>query len=83
MKLPRDEFIAQFAIPFHVHCFELWSRRASESPSSVARAATSGSASAKVSVDLRGYKFTAVVRPVIDDLYRRTPKRQRPDVRMQ
>jgi hypothetical protein len=79
MKLPRDEFIAQFAIPFHVHCLKLWSRRASEPPYSVARCCYEWVGITKGSVKLRVYEFTAVVRPVIDDLYRKTPKRQRPD----
>ncbi len=78
MKLRRDEFIAQCAIPFHIHCLKLWSRRASSPPYSVARCcyewiATTGS------VNLKVWEFTALVHPVIDELYRTTPTRQRPD----
>lgn len=54
MKLRRDEFIANFSIPFHVHCLKLWSRRASTPPYSVARCCyewigtTNGSVNLKV-----------------------------------
>ena len=79
MKLRREEFIAQFAIPFHVHCLKLWSRRASEPPYSVARCCYEWVGLTNASVNLKIYEFTALVRPVIDELYRTTPNRQRPD----
>jgi hypothetical protein len=79
MKLRREEFIAQFAIPFHVHCLKLWSRRASSPPYSVARCCYDWIGITNGSVNLKVYEFTALVRPVIDELYRTTPNRQRPD----
>ena len=79
MKLRREQFIAQFAIPFHVHCLKLWSRRASSPPYSVARCCYEWIGSTNGNVNLKVYKFTALIRPVIDQLYQTTPYRQRPD----
>ena len=79
MKLRREEFIAQFAIPFHVHCLRLWSRRASLPPYSVARCCYEWVGITNGSVDLKVYEFTALMRPIINELWRTTPTRQRPD----
>ena len=79
MKLRREEFIAQFAIPFHVHCLKLWSRRAAAPPYFVARCCHEWIGATNGNVNLKVYQFTALVRPVIDELYRTTRKGQRPD----
>ena len=79
MKLRREEFIVQFAIPFHVHCLKLWSRRASAPPYSVARSCYEWIGITNGNVNLKVYQFTALVRPVIDELYRTTRKGRRPD----
>jgi hypothetical protein len=79
MQFRRAEFIAQFAIPFHVHCLKLWSRRAAEPPYSVARCCFERIGTTNGVVNLKVHEFTGLVRPVIDDLYRSTPKGRRPD----
>ena len=79
MKLRREEFIAEFAIPFHVHCLKLWSRRAQQPPYSVARCCYEWVGITNGNVNLKVDEFTALVRPVIDELYRTTPNRQRSD----
>jgi hypothetical protein len=79
MNLAREEFIAQFAIPFHVHCLKLWSRRASAPPYSVARCCFEWIGITNGAVSLRAHDFAVIARPVIDELYRITPKGQRPD----
>jgi hypothetical protein len=79
MNLARDQFIAQFAIPFHIHCLKLWSRRAATPPYSVARCCYEWIGNTNGSVNLKAYDFAVIARPVIDELYRTTPKRQRPD----
>jgi len=79
MKLPRDQFIAQFAIPFHVHCLKLWSRRGYAPPYSVGRCCFEWIGVTNGSVTLKAHEFTELVRPVIDELFRLTPKGQRPD----
>ena len=68
MNRPREEFIAQFAIPFHVHCLKLWSRRASAPPYSVARCCFEWISSTNGTVSLRAHDFAIIVRPVIDEL---------------
>ena len=78
MQLRRDEFIAQFAIPFHVHCLKLWSRRSTAPPYSVARCCYEWIGTTKGSVNLTAYEFAVVARPVIDG-FMDTPKRKRPD----
>jgi hypothetical protein len=78
-SLRRDEFVAQFAIPFHVHCLKLWSRRSTAPPYSVARCCYEWIGTTNGSVNLKVHEFTALARPVIDELYRVTPKGQRPD----
>jgi len=79
MKLRREEFIAQFAIPFHVHCLKLWSRRGYSPPYSVGRCCFEWIGVTNGSVTLKAHEFTELVRPVIDALFRLTPKGQRPD----
>ena len=79
MKLSRAEFIAQFAIPFHVHCLKLWSRRGYAPPYSVGRCCFEWIGVTNGSVTLKAHEFTELVRPVIDELFRLTPKGQRPD----
>ena len=79
MQLRRDEFISQFAIPFHVHCLKLWSRRATAPPYSVARCCFDWIGITNGTVTLRAYDFAVIARPVIDELYRTTPKGKRPD----
>lgn len=79
MKLRRDEFIGQFAIPFHVHCLKLWSRRSTAPPYSVARCCYEWISTTNGSVNLTAYEFAVAARSVIDELYRLTPKGQRPD----
>ena len=79
MKLSRAEFIAQFAIPFHVHCLKLWSRRGYSPPYSVGRCCFEWIGVTNGSVALKAHEFTELVRPVIDELFRLTPKGQRPD----
>lgn len=71
MKLCRDEFIAQFAIPFHVHCLKLWSRRASAPPYSVARCCFEWIGATNSRVNLKVQDFGEFTRPLIDELYRR------------
>jgi hypothetical protein len=72
MKLPRDEFIGRFAIPFHVHCLKLWSRRATAPPYSVARCCFEWIEITNGKVNLKAHDFAVVARPVIDELYRIT-----------
>jgi hypothetical protein len=79
MNLPREEFIAQFAIPFHVHCLKLWSRRATAPPYSVARCCFEWIGITNGTVSLRAHDFAVIARPVIDELYRTTPQGRRPD----
>jgi hypothetical protein len=79
MQLPRDEFISQFAIPFHLHCLKLWSRRAAAPHYSVARCCFEWIGSTNGTVSFRAHDFAVIARPVIDELYRITPKGQRPD----
>jgi hypothetical protein len=79
MNLPREDFIAQLAIPFHVHCLKLWSRRASAPPYSVARCCFELIGITNGTVSLRAHDFAVIARPVIDELYRTTPQGQRPD----
>jgi len=79
MNLPREEFIAQFAIPFHVHCLKLWSRRASAPPYAAARCCFEWIGITNGTVSLKAHDFAVIARPVIDELYRTTPQGQRPD----
>lgn len=79
MELRREEFISQFAIPFHVHCLRLWSRRAPAPPYSVARCCVEWITTGNGSVSLRLHDFRNVAWPVIDELYRVTPRGRRPD----
>ena len=74
MKLSRAEFIAQFAIPFHVHCLKLWSRRGYAPPYSVGRCCFEWIGVTNGTVTLKAHEFTELVRPVIDELFRLTPK---------
>src|SRR5215208_2303488 len=63
MKLSRAEFIAQFAIPFHVHCLKLWSRRGYAPPYAVGRCCFEWMAVTNGGVTLKAHEFTEVVRP--------------------
>jgi hypothetical protein len=73
MKLPREEFIGQFAIPFHVHCLKLWSRRASAPPYSVARCCYEWIGTANGSVNLTAHEFAVAARSVIGEFYHGAP----------
>jgi hypothetical protein len=79
MKLTRAEFIAQFAIPFHVHCLKLWSRRSKEPPYLVLKCCFDWIAKTNSTVSVKANEFSLLAHPVIDELYRATPKGKRPD----
>src|ERR1044072_8259145 len=78
MQLRREEFIRQFAIPFHVHCLKLWSRRSTAPPYSVARCCYEWIGTTKGSANLTAYEFAVVARPAVYELYWLPPTGQRP-----
>src|SRR5262245_31010563 len=85
MKLTRNQFIEQFAISFHVHCLRLWKRDAKDPPFHISTSMYEWIGTNGGRMPISGHEFTALMRPVIEELHHKTPKGQhrrcRPDDR--
>jgi hypothetical protein len=81
MKLTRTQFIDQFAISFHVHCLRLWKHDTKDPPFHVSTCMYEWIGTNGGRMRLKGHEFTALMRPVIEQLHHKTPKGQRPDAK--
>jgi hypothetical protein len=77
MNRLREEFIAQFAIPFLVIASSLV--EAGDRATLVAKCCFEWIGITTGTVSLRAHDFAVIARPVIDELYRTTPRGQPPD----
>jgi hypothetical protein len=78
MELTRDRFIDQFAIPLHVACLRLWRKRKT-APTFLSTTFYDTMKTSGGRITFSGAAFSDVVTPLIEELYRSTPKGQRPD----
>jgi hypothetical protein len=79
MEMTRDRFVAQFAIAFHVHCLKMWRTRRREAPTFITTCLHEWIRVAGGRMALEGADFSALARPVVEELHRRLAKEERPN----
>jgi Holliday junction resolvase RusA-like endonuclease len=77
--LRRDDFIGQFALTLNVQCLRSWPKRRNEAPLFLSACLREWIAVAGGRMKIAEADFTALAQAVIADMYRTTPKGQRPD----
>ena len=83
LPVGRDRFVDQFWPAFKVHCLGLWpAQRRKEPPHHLAGCFYRWIETASGTHELELEAFCAIVRPVIEELHRTTPRGERPDARL-
>ena len=79
MRVSRERFIDHFAISIRIHALRGWPRRGKEPPDHLGRRLYDVICVTSGEIPIDAGAFGQIVKPVIHELHRLTPRGQRPD----
>jgi hypothetical protein len=79
MALSREQFVAQFAISFGVHCLRQWPKRRNAAPIHLTACLYEWIRTSGGRMAIGPAEFARLAEPVIEELHRTTPKGERPE----